>query len=597
MKLGKYIAMMLLACATGYTFTSCSDDDSFGEAPRMFRPVASLQVSNNSIVVDWENIKGATSYTLDLYRVNGTDPVTGESTYDAEPYATGTCESAPYTFSDLNWDEKYMVKIKCSDGTRESAQYETKDVSVTYLTKLTNVKTIDNAARINWDEGGAQIKAIKVELQPEEEAVGGEDTPATQAEGDATDENTFVVEVSEDEYNAGYVDIMNLLSERTYRFYAYSDSEVLDNSTYAGRLSGTTTAPEDFDASYGAGNWLDIRSWDESAKDTLSTDDFWALVNDGMTVILRGDFEYNVGSDVKFSKSVTFRTGATLGGNARFLSGGGMQCEKGATVDKISFQNIDFYAKGWQPGGDNSVATCKKWGFSGKQVFNESGTGSTLGTIEFKKCHIEGYRAIVRTQKDNDNIGNIIFDGCTINGIGDQGICTTSNKKADWGTITMKDCTVTNIVFFGDFRATANPLTINVESCTFCYAPMETTANGNTPLFRFQKNAVSLNVTKTLFGPSMATEGSAGSKILPNQAGTAGSIFLDASNATINVNSFKTTWGWTPIGDNAKTYPLDGLQELNLTETQLWQDPANGNFTIIANLPESDLGASTWRSE
>lgn len=585
MKPGKYIAMMLLACATGYTFTSCSDE-TLGNAPRMFRPVATLQVSNNSINVDWENIKGASSYELELYRVSGTDPVTGNSIY--ELYETASCASAPYTFEGLNWDEKYMVKIKCSDGTIESAQYETKDVSVTYLTKLTPVKLIDNAARVSWNEGGSQIKAIKVELQPEA------DSPEAQAD-DTNVENEFVVTVSDTEYANGYKDITGLLSERTYRFYAYSDVEILDNSTYAGRQSGKTKAPEDFDASYGAGNWLDIRSWDDSAKDTLSTADFWALVSDGMTVIVRGDFEYNVDSEVKFNKNVTFKTGATLGGNARFLSKGSMQCNKGVTLDKISFQNIDFYADGWQPGGGNSVASCEKPAFSSKQVFNENGTSSTLGTIEFIDCRIEGYRAVVRTQSDNDNINNIIFDGCTFNGIGDQGMCTTNNKKSDWQTITMKDCTVTNIVFFGDFRSTANPLTINIESCTFCYAPMETTANANTPLFRFQKNTVTLNVTKTLFGPSMATDGSAGSKILPNQAGTAGSIFLDASNATVNANGFKTTWEWTKIGDTGKTYPLDGLQELNISETELWQDPANGNFTIIANLAESDLGASQWR--
>lgn len=585
MKLGKYIAMMLLACATGYTFTSCSDDESLGEAPRLFRPVASLQVSTNNIVVDWENIKGATNYSLELYRVIGTDEVTGESIY--ELYTTAECTSSPYTFEGLNWDEKYMVKIKCSDGVKESAQYETTESSVTYISKLTTIKLIDNAARISWEQGGSQIKAIKVELQPEAEVQLAE----------LGSEDTFVVPVSDKTYAAGYIDITGLKSERTYRFYAYSDSETLDNNTYAGRLSGSTKAPEDFDASYGVGNWLDIRSWGDEAADTLSTADFWSLVSDGMTIILRGDFDYNVGSDIKFEKNVTFKTGATLGGNARFLSGGGMQCAKGVTLDRVAFENIDFYAKDWQPGASNSVATCEKWGFSGKQVFNENGTSSTLATLEFKDCHIEGYRAVVRTQTDNDNLGHVILDGCTINGIGDQGICTTNNKKADWGMITMRDCTVTNVVFFGDFRSSANPLTINIENCTFCYAPMETTANSNTPMFRFQKNEVTLNISKTLFGPSMATDGSAGSVIRPNQAGVAGSIFLDASNATINAtaSNFKTSWGWTAIGDKGTTYPLDGLQELNMTETELWQAPAQANFTIIASLAEGDLGASQWR--
>ena len=79
MKLKKYLVMMLLAGAVSYTFTACSDDETLGDAPRMFRPVATLTVEQNNIVVDWENIKGATNYDLELYKVIGTDETTGES--------------------------------------------------------------------------------------------------------------------------------------------------------------------------------------------------------------------------------------------------------------------------------------------------------------------------------------------------------------------------------------------------------------------------------------------------------------------------------------------------------------------------------------
>ena len=110
MKIKKYISIMFLALTASYTFTACSDDDSLGEAPRLFRPVTSLEVKNNNLVATWENIKGATDYVLELYRVTGTDDQ-DNNTY--ELLSEVSCQTSPYTFEGLNWDEKYMVKIKC----------------------------------------------------------------------------------------------------------------------------------------------------------------------------------------------------------------------------------------------------------------------------------------------------------------------------------------------------------------------------------------------------------------------------------------------------------------------------------------------------
>ena len=102
--------MILLAFTASSTFISCDDDDFTNNAPRLFRPVASLEVQNNNIITTWENIKGATEYQLQLYRVASTDDA-GNNIY--ELYTEASCERSPYTFEGLNWDEKYMVKIKC----------------------------------------------------------------------------------------------------------------------------------------------------------------------------------------------------------------------------------------------------------------------------------------------------------------------------------------------------------------------------------------------------------------------------------------------------------------------------------------------------
>ena len=159
--------------------------------------------------------------------------------------------------------------------------------------------------------------------------------------------------------------------------------------------------------------------------------------------------------------------------------------------------------------------------------------------------------------------------------------------------MTFNDCTITNIVMLCDFRSSAGELTLDITNCTFCYAPIETTANANTPLFRLSKNAVKMNISKTLFGPSMATVKSEGNDVTTYTAGEKGSIFTDASAAQINVSqSFKTNFEWTSIND--KTYPIDGLLELKFDEKALWQAPDKGDYKVVGAI-ESGIGASKWQ--
>ena len=566
MKIKKYIAMMFLALTASYTFTACDDDDTLGEAPRLFRPVASLESQSNTIVVTWENIKGATNYDLDLYRVTGTDKTTGESIY--EFYTKASCESSPYTFEDLNWDEKYMVKIKCNSANKESEEYKTSEASVNYISKITSSKSIDNATRISWDEGGTTIKVIKVVT--DEEGV-----------------EPRLVPVSESQYEEGYVDIYDLTPATQYTFYAYSDKEVLNNSTYAGKISGKTSTAANFDELFGEGNWIDLRNHsDEEAESILSDSEFWKQTTENMGIILKGNFDYKM-NGASFDKSITFMTGPTLGSNARIVLQSAIGIGKGVTIDKIQFMNVDIYSKSAIEikDGKTFVEYNTAKGFGGMQIINVNGTGSTVNKLLFQGCRLEGYRGVVRGQADSDNFINVTFDGCTINGIGDQGVVTSNNKKGDWRTVTFNDCTITNIVMLCDFRSSAGELTLDIT--------IETTANANTPLFRLSKNAVKMNISKTLFGPSMATVKSEGNDVTTYTAGEKGSIFTDASAAQINVSqSFKTNFEWTSIND--KTYPIDGLLELKFDEKALWQAPDKGDYKVVGAI-ESGIGASKWQ--
>ena len=573
MKYRNHILAMLFAATVGTMMVSCSDDDNLGDAPRLFRPIASATVNSNTLQVTWDKIQGATSYELKLMQIVGTND---EGENIAKAIRTITTENDNYTFDDLAWDEKYGVEIKCLGDNKESEYYKVKAQSVSYPTKVSGAKTIDKAARISWGEGGDQIKYVF----------------ACPAE-DAATHDTIKVKVSDAEYAQGYVDVYGLQPETSYTFKTYNSTTDFNNSTYAGRTSGSTKASVDFDEKYGVGNWLDIRDWDQKeAKDTLKSAEFWEQVKDGMTVILRGEQEYKISNAISLDRNVTFITGMTLGGNAQFTFSGGMNVKKDAKIDKIKFEGIDMISDK-QLDKDVFLAGTDK-GFGGRQIINVNGTNSTIGEIAFKDCYIRGFRGVVRAQAANDNFQNVTFTGCTIDGVGDQGVVTTNNKKADWQVVTFDDCTITNIVLLCDFRASASPMTVNVKDCTFCYAPMETTANANTPLFRFNTNEVTLNITNSIFGPSMATDGSAGSKIHLYTPGTKGSILLNAEKCGLDVaGSYKTKFDYTPIGTNATTYGIDGLTDFNGDEKALWTDPANGDFKFKGTL-DSKAGASKW---
>ena len=62
MKMKKYFMIALMASLITGAMSSCSDNDNKGEAPRLFRPVASLETNTNTIKAKWDNISGATEY-------------------------------------------------------------------------------------------------------------------------------------------------------------------------------------------------------------------------------------------------------------------------------------------------------------------------------------------------------------------------------------------------------------------------------------------------------------------------------------------------------------------------------------------------------
>ena len=573
--------LLLIAATTGaVTLVSCSDDD-LPAADGLFRPVISESdnithgLTDDNIpymVLKWDNYTTANQYLVKIEAQDGSD--TREL----------TTEDITCRFDDLQYDKEYNISLQSFNTQTKlsSKPYTLTTTTLDYPTALSTpgaTDIIDTQARIKWAEG-TNYTQLKFYHDSDDELI---------CDTTVTDAINLV----------GELIIKGLNPKTSYRVEAYVDG------AYRGKKKFTTVASENYE-----GVVFDLREMDDSEGSKYITTDQLAIdvaenPDQDITYVLTGGLEYRISGGTKIPKTtgkVKFVTGLTLAGNAIFRQTGGWAINAGEDVEALEFEKIDIISDKAQEGGGYEIATNTDKGFGGRQVFNINGVKATLSNLTFKSCSMTGFRALVRGQGDGDNVSNITLDDCVINGIGDQGVFTTTNKDEDWKSITMRNCTVTNIVMLCDLRKTTGTLKFTIENCTFCYAPIETTANANTPMFRLGSGNVDLSVKTTLFGPSLATENSGGSKLITYTAGVAGSIFLSGTPANLDVqDSYKTNFTWTDRNTTGEgdplVNPLDGLVDLPLSETQLWKDPSKSVFTIIGSASGVDfkiLGDARW---
>jgi len=569
------LLLSAVTMATG-TLVSCSDDD-LPAADALFRPIISetdniehgLDANNAPyMIIKWDNYTNANEYTIRIEANDGSD--------------TREVKTSELTvrFDNLQYDKEYNISISSANTLTglTSKPFTLTTTSLDYPTRLATLgasDVIDTQARVHWTGDETMYDELKLYVNATDSLVAD-----TTLNTSAIDAKVFIFK--------------NLKPKTTYRVEAYQEGN------YRGKKLFSTVAPENYE-----GHVIDLRGMEDGAT-YISTDQIAADVSDNqgedIVYVLEGGTTYKISGGTAIpstDKSITFVTGLTLAGNAVFRSGGGITLASGAEVEALNFEKIDFISDKAMPGGDNELPGNTSKNFGGRQVFNLNGVKGTVKNLTFKNCSVQGYRAMVRSQQDGDNINNIVLDGCYLNGLGDQGVFATNNKSGDWRSITMTNCTVTNIVMLCDLRMVTNHLQLNIENCTFCYAPIETTANANTPLLRLGSGNVSLNLKNTLFGPAMASSESAGGDVHMNVAGTAGSIFLNGTlgNSVVE-QSYKTNFQWTELGaDEPKIYPIEGLTDLGISETELWNKPAGGDFGIKGKVPGVDLsklGDARW---
>lgn len=551
MKFMKITAFSFVLSAVTAIFAGCSDDDATSKV--LLRPVTSMQQNQNSVSLSWQNVPEATEYIIEVFRE-------GESGF--EPYNTYTTTETSYTVSGLDWDSRYKVQVKSSAPNRESAYWELSEFSIVYPTKLGQTKAIDNSARITWGEGGNIITAITATPQNDESAM-----------------KTYAV--SAEEYAAGEVIINDLTPETTYTICAYSGSEQTVD-TYEGKITLTTAAAENYDELYGVGKWKDMRN-DPAADDPeyFNNPEFWENIEDGTTIILAGGKEYNMGDGNSWllTKSIGFATAMTLGNNARFIVNNAINFAENSTIDFISFKSVDLI------GGGTALEEATSNSLNGKQVVCPDKANSNVHTVTFTNCFIQNFRAAVRIKEATAGIETLLFKGCTIDAIGNQGMISTDGKDARLINTIIDECTITNTYMIADIRKAQAGDKVTISNSTFCYVPQDVK---NGALFRFN-NLVELEVANSVFGPALAT--SSGSIMDFNKAGTNGlgqGFYSGTKGATTVTNSYSSS--------DLKLNNGLSLTNSSLNGTELFQNPANGDFKLSGMFSGSgSAGATKWR--
>jgi hypothetical protein len=290
------------------------------------------------------------------------------------------------------------------------------------------------------------------------------------------------------------------------------------------------------------------------------------LIAAGSTVILKRGETYDISSTISLTKSVKIRGGSdlTVPGQPVINMPANFNVAAGSNIDFLDFE--DVYLKG-------TDATTK-------YVFNISNT-STIKRISFQNVTAESFRGVTRFQSGISNTDYIVNNSVMFN-LGGYGVITVDNITSKSDNISITNSTIYKAEKIITSRQ--NSVTVTVEDNTINDAPL--TGNYLIDYNTSPTNAVTGGVTvkDNIFGVGRAnTSGATEVRGIRIGAGA-----IQASN-NYSTSDYKLT-ATTP-------FPIPDLISYTRSSTQLWVDPANGNFRIAdQSFPAAaTAGDPRWR--
>ncbi|MBC7901936.1 MAG: fibronectin type III domain-containing protein [Gemmatimonadaceae bacterium] len=286
------------------------------------------------------------------------------------------------------------------------------------------------------------------------------------------------------------------------------------------------------------------------------------IVPSGSTILLKKGLTYNIASAINLNKTLIIISAPDLSvtQQAKIYFTSNFNFAAGATIDSIEFNDVHMYSDNW----------------ASRYVFNTTNS-ATVGKLKFMNSRVEMFRGIVRLQSGTTTVNNFICFNSTLDSLMNYGVLTAGVATCKVDNFLLQNSTIYKAEKVIASSSVANSDTI--ESCTFNDAAL---GNGSYYI-DYNANLVAngITVTNCIFGTGRNSAGAFAVRDFRAGAGTPVSA----------VNNLRTADHVSSGGD------LPGISTYNRPSTQLWLDPANGNFQILDNTfpGRSTAGDPRWR--
>lgn len=543
----KNILFITLLFLVGVLFlNSCTPTEEISSQTRLFRPVLNrdLLAENNTITVDMGKLKEAVYYKIEISR----------DTFKTVLKKIDTPENK-YVFNDLLWNTLYQVRATAI-AANEEFNSKISDFGGVKTEKFPSIMlaptsgdVTDIAAKVRWTvvAGDNPVTSVKVFAAKDE----GLTTPL--ASYDTTPA----------EQTAGQKIFSGLTPDTKYQVAIYTGTTVRGWELYTTKPAILTT-----------GNVIDLRGI--SNPDILMTTLKDAATLSGATIILDGDMAYN-GTSYAFNKSITVKSGYSLTSNGAIINiKSNFTLAGGSVISSIIFDGITF----------------KSADAAAIYIFNVNAS-ATVENLKFDNCNISSFRGIFRAQ-GAANIGgitNYAINNSIVTDIRGYGVLTMEPAGWKFSTIEFTNSTFYKCEKFISATAITTPAkSILISDCTL---NEETLTGGK--IFAFPATAAGnvtdgITITNTIIGRAWDKSGVATTWAIDPIDG------LTSTNFTVT-NSFATSeYTLTATGT-----PIPGFPNFTYSKkmTDLWKDPANGDFNFIDSSFQGikTSGDPRWRKQ
>jgi hypothetical protein len=475
------------------------------------------------------------------------EPIKGATSYTVQlskdsfrtVVASATVDTSYYVFDNLKWEQLYQVQVRANaqDTAQNSKFSDLGSIKTPRFPSILNVPGIsdvsDNAVRVSWTNSGATVTEVKI-LKASDSSVVKD------------------VTLSSTDVTNGYRIVSGLKALTDYIVFLYSGSSV------RGWANFTTTAAI-------AGNIIDLR--DITGIPSILADTLPDIPSGSIVLLKRGE-SYTV-NGANLDKSVTILSGTDLmvPDQAIINLTSNFDIATGSTIDSLVFKDVKLLPND----------------YANKYVFNIS-QDCNIGKLKFEACRAEIMRGLVRIKGGTVTIDNFEINNCIIDSVAGYGIINVDVTSAKVNNILIQNSTIYKAEKFITSKNNSN--SVLVENCTLNEVPY----GGN---FLIDYSAKINNVTTTFDVTSPIGIKNIIIGIGKDKAGNrTGKVYQVGPNTSFDVSGTYATSDRLISGTD-----LPSIISYTKPSTELWKDPANGDFTIIdSGFPgKSSAGDPRWQ--